>query len=296
MEQNKFVLSLVLALIVLGLTLNVAAHELRAGLDASGNLTQHMSINLIGGEVTVEPTKLGTSYHYDIKAQPILKVIGEGEEDVITIIRFKEQYVRAELSNGQDTFRAEAGVTAQPILTGTLQTVIAPIVDLERYSNYPFRQYVPAIVRGDRDAALLVNTLIKRRRDLDQVDITDVFAECWAQFSMECDTDKQYTSFLRECREGEKREICEQRVKMCGGEVIVRVNEEPDCNNRLVRAEIDYRSDREFDVTEVVYLSFWKDNECTRQTNDFNELLFCEDSRLGGQDGDFTIKAGILTI
>ncbi len=293
MDQNKFVMYIVVGLVILGIMLVWVPNELEAGIEAGKHLVPNLTASMIGGDVSIDYTRLGTSFHYDIIANPILKVTGEGEAEVIGIIQFKDISVRAKF-DGKDTYTIRGGENAQPSMTAKIQSVVAPIQDIE-FGSYPFRQYMPVVVRGKNNAALLVETYFENRRDLSELDLSDLFSKCYVKFSLECDKEKQYTDFLREC-DDDKLDVCEQRIKMCGGDVEIIVNEKPDCTNKIVRAQIDYNSDREFDVSEVVYVSFWRYNDCTKDMHDVVELKGkCLEYLVGGPSDRFTIKAGLLS-
>ncbi|MBS3051740.1 MAG: hypothetical protein J4400_06345, partial [Candidatus Aenigmarchaeota archaeon] len=92
-----------------------------------------------------------------------------------------------------------------------------------------------------------------------------------------------------------------QTIDICGGAATIRLNAKPDCSTNTVNAEIDYGcstlggsfcGEPWEDAGETVLLSFWKDNECTRQSSDFNVLLgLCREDRLGGK---FELNAGCI--
>lgn len=305
METNEIVVILIIGIVILGVVLYANERFLGGGLveNVSSNLTQPIVITILNeklpesgilGPVEVRKFEQQNDYLYEIKATPKLKIVGthKTDLDVISVIRFKKHSIRATVGSDDKFAIKPEDEMAEPILSARLRSDIEPIKPYDGfYNNDNFNSNLPILIRSGR-SAVLVGVSVSEFFSVDSLKNEFNPYDCGAVFSLEGPCITKFSNRLNGTPQGTKSERTE-KINICGGEATITINDKPDCSKGTASVNIEYKDGKEWeDAGEKVYVSFWKDTTCTRQTSDFHQLLvLCPKDRLGGE---FRLNAGCL--
>lgn len=309
MDTQSIVFYLLVGLIVLVIVFAFNESLLASGLlqNVSRNLTRPLSISLLNGddakgmELHIDPTKLGRpedtgrGYSYKITVTPKLVLTSHdpGSIDVISIMGFKGQSVRARIKKGgeSDKFTIQPDKAEDFTLTASIETDIQPITTHENVFNGALGETMPILVKSGASSVLVTASTGYSYPIFNPEDT--VLPTCRAKFNLRGSCRSTSSDYMRKCTD-EEPNACRQSIDFCNGTVTISVRDIR-CGDGIVDVEeLEYAGGEEWAPGEEVVLSFWKDNvprDCTRQTTDYKILKgLCSQYFLGA----YTLNAGIL--
>jgi hypothetical protein len=299
MEENQILISLITGLVIIGICLAIYARmggDFLGGGDTTewgvNNMTSKLIITKTSGDVGIEAIR-GDNYYYKITAMPKLSVLGDEEADVIAVVEFKGTSVKGKFETQMD-FADKIHVvprdSLQPKIIAEMYSEVPPISE---FSSNPFHKDVQVFIKSQSAAPLLITLVsMEEKRDIMANSVLNMLKKkCYAKFELKCEGLVAYTSSLTACVEGEDYK-CEQNVEMCGSNVKVNILDEPDCGSNTANVDIRYDGKEIFEVTESVWVSLWKDSECTKVADIRLLMGKCLDDYLGR----FELESSLITV
>ena len=315
MEEHDIIAYIIFGIIAFSIVLY--ANERFIGTKLPQNIQENLSQPLVLAfagvsnspiQADVTPRSRVGDYLYEIRTAPRITVTGKrtAPVNIIAIISFKGQSIRATFSSPTgDSDSFTIGVEDEIIEPNIKADIISEIMPIQTYDNAfysdRFSYRMPVLVRSGRSAIIAAVNVDDYFNADYAVDFNPVNQyDCKATFTLRgpCITK---TSSRLNGTPGSTESEWKQIIDMCGGTATIMLNAEPDCSANAVNAEIDYGcstlggsfcGEPWENVGETVLLSFGKDNECPRQSSDFNVLLgLCREDRLGGK---FELNAGCI--
>lgn len=317
------VVGLVLILIFVALIENISTESPK---EIQQKLTPPLVLQLLNentpiGPVAVRMQTLGNSYVYEITAKPKLKLLGEHEDmNIIPVLRFKGHSVHAKVvgsSGERDTFtiKSDEDTVSTDALKGTITSDIKPIAEYKIYSDF-IEEGTQIMIRNDKKGTILASVFVSRKEVPYVPEIVErqLFV-CEVVFSFECKTDKKYTipPLYGHSDEGPPSDY-KQSITLCDGTAKVEIYDTREelkqhCSEERVRADISYENGEEWEEAgETVFISFWRETDCTRKNTDFGQLLTnCQDDVICPEQnpscqknailgGEFELNAGIIRV
>ncbi len=326
--EHRIVFLLVMGILVLGIFLYTeerlyASERIE---EARSEVISRFIINMVNekippadsgpADVDLVPLADGT-YSYRITVIPKLKIAGEHPSDtnIISIIRFKGSGIRATVKDpagDDDKFTISPNEDSkEPRLTAEITTDVPPIAVFKRAYDRPLRENTPILIRSDTGAVLTEVFVTRSYKPVIDPNKPGL-SECRAEFSLRCaDNPVVYSSYLRDCCISDdcnpkgKPGDCAESIEICGGIATINIDNNPDypdnnpdCSTGTVNiAGIEYEGGKEWAAGEYVYVSFWKDTDCTRQISDYRQLNVrcCKEVKNCDRVSDeFKLNAGCL--
>ncbi len=297
MEENQLLISLITGLIVLafGTSLYGSSPNSESIRALEGNMSP-LLITRTSGDVGIEAVR-GDNYYYKITAMPKLSVSGIEEADVIAVVEFKGITARGKFQTDRgfdDKIHVAPRDSFQPKIIAEMYSDIPPISE---FSSNPFHRGVQVFIKNNNAAPLLITlTSLEEKRNIMANGLLNMLKKkCYAKFELRCQGQTVYTSALTACADGEDYK-CEQNIEMCGGNVKVNILDEPDCGGNTANADIRYEGKKIFEVTESVWVSFWKESmleDATCRIMDIKLLMgYCQKYRVGR----FELESGLINV